>query len=107
MKQTTSNLSDCTDCLKLLGDFWTLRIIESLQNGGLRYCEIQRNIGNLNPVTLADRLKKLEHARLIDRQEETCDKVSVSYNLTPLGRESLPILNAISDFSAKVEADAV
>jgi len=103
MKQLKASPNTCTDTLKLLGDFWTLQIIEALASGELRYCEIQRAIDHVNPVTLADRLRKLEHAQLIDRKLETCDKISVSYGLTKLGRESLPVLDALNTFSSKVE----
>src|SRR5579859_4320223 len=107
MKSVLTNDQTCTASLKLLGDFWTLRIVDVLQTGELRYCEIQRSVDNMNPVTLADRLKKLEHARLVERKEETRDKISVSYCLTDLGREVLPILAAINNFSAKAEARGV
>lgn len=92
----------CTATLKLLGDFWTLRIIEALEPGTLRYCEIQRALENVNPVTLTNRLQKLEYAGLVARMEEVIDKISVSYNLTPRGREALPILAALGTFSKKI-----
>jgi DNA-binding HxlR family transcriptional regulator len=91
----------CIPTLRLLGDYWTLRIIDALEPGELRFCEVQRMVGNLNPVTLTDRLKKLEDANLINRSEETVDKISVAYSLTNLGRETLPVLGAINTFSSK------
>jgi DNA-binding HxlR family transcriptional regulator len=87
--------------LKLLADFWTLNIINSLEAGELRFCEIQRALDNLNPVTLIDRLKKLQEARLIERKEETCDKLSVSYGLTKRGVEILPVIREIRVFAEK------
>ena len=89
----------CIASRKLLGDFWTLSIIDALSHGELRYCELQRAVGGINPVTLATRLKKLEGAKLIARNECIVDKISVSYRLTPLGRDTLPILTAINQFS--------
>lgn len=89
----------CVASLKLLGDYWTLRIIGALQNGELRYCAIQREVGGINPVTLSSRLKTMEQAKIVERACETCDKISVSYCLTDLGRAALPVLSAITDFS--------
>jgi DNA-binding HxlR family transcriptional regulator len=89
----------CVPTLKLLGDFWTLRIIDALSPGEQRYCELQRAVGGLNPVTLTTRLKKLETAQLIGRLEES--KAEVKYHLTPLGREALPVITAMNNFSAK------
>jgi DNA-binding HxlR family transcriptional regulator len=89
----------CVPTLKLLGDFWTLRIIDALSLGEQRYCELQRAVGGLNPVTLTTRLKKLESAQLIGRLEES--RAEVKYHLTPLGREAMPVITAMNNFSAK------
>lgn len=89
----------CMDSLKLLGDFWTLHIIDALRIGELRFCELQRSVGNLNPVTLTNRLKKLEKSQLIRRREESIDRCSVTYSLTDIGRKSLPIVSAVNHFS--------
>lgn len=90
----------CVSTLKLLGDYWTLRIIDALQPGEQRFCEVQRKVDNLNPVTLTDRLKKLEEAGLIYRAEDTVDKISVTYRLTDRGEQTLPVLEAINSFAA-------
>lgn len=102
MKKVASSEKSCAATMKLLGDFWTLRIIDTLQHGGLRYCELQRGVDNLNPVTLTARLKKLEDAGLVSRAEDIEDKVSVSYSLTDTGVSALPILRELDRFSAKL-----
>ncbi len=98
---TTLDISNksCQATLKLLGDYWTLRIIDALQDGELRFCEVQRRVDNLNPVTLTDRLKKLEDAELLVRTEDTVDKVSVTYGLTARGHRCRPVIEAINDFA--------
>jgi DNA-binding HxlR family transcriptional regulator len=95
------NDQTCLNNLKLLGDFWTLRIIDALADGQMRFCEVQRALNNLNPVTLTGRLKKLEESGLINRYEDLEDKVAVVYALTPMGKDALKVINAINDFSAK------
>ena len=92
----------CAASLKLLGDYWTLRIIDALEPGTLRFCELQRALDNLNPATLSARLKKLEQSHLIGREEEAGEKGAVTYYLSPLGREALPVLDALDHFSEKV-----
>ncbi len=99
MNQATT----CPTTLKLLGDYWTLRIIDALSGGETRYCELQRRLDNLNPVTLTARLKKLEQAQLVGRREETCDRVSVAYSLTTLGKQALPVIKAMTDFSQRAK----
>ncbi len=90
--------------MKLLGDYWTLRIIDDLRTGETRFCELQRDLDNINPTTLTNRLKKLEEANLIQRSEETVDKISVTYSLSSLGKEVLPIIKALDRFSARLKA---
>lgn len=96
---TTLNLSNkvCVSSLKLLGDFWTLRIIDALSDGEVRYCELQRKAGEVNPVTLTNKLKNLQQSGLIERHEVT--RADVTYQLTALGKKVLPILSAVNDFS--------
>lgn len=91
----------CAGTMKLLGDYWTLRIIDALNFGEQRFCDLQRHLDNVNPVTLTNRLKKLEEARLINRSEETIDKISVAYSLSDLGKEVLPVISALNNFSLK------
>lgn len=102
MKKSVVIDESCQTSLKLLGDFWTLRIIDALADGELRYCELQRKIDNLNPVTLSNRLKKLENVRLIRRNEDLPIKIAVTYRLTKQGRAALPVVTAINQFSKKL-----
>jgi len=98
MKQ--SQAASCpTAALKMLGDFWTLSIIETLHTGEKRFCQIERELENINPVTLTNRLKKLEQEKIIRRLEETVDKLSVTYSLTDKGTAIMPIIRAIAKFS--------
>lgn len=99
MKTLNPKNTICVKSLKLLGDFWTLRIIDSLKDGSLRFCEVQRSVDNLNPVTLTDRLQKLEKAGLVNRDQDPNNKMSVSYSLTRSGIAALPVLEAITAFS--------
>lgn len=91
----------CVASLKLLGDYHVLRIINALSDGELRYCDLQRDIDSLNPVTFTNRLKKLEEANLVERKETSPG--CVAYDLTTLGRETLPVIKAINTFSTKAK----
>ncbi len=99
MNSVKSDKKICTDTLKLIADYWTLRIIEALSNQPLRFCELQREVGNVNPVTLTSKLHKLEQSKLITRNEGTDNKLSVSYSLTAKGNKALPIIIAINKFT--------
>lgn len=85
--------------LKIFGDYQTLSIVDTLAIGEMRYCELQRALGNMNPVTLARRLKTLEDEGFLERREETVDKLSVTYRLKTKGEHMLPVLESIKKFS--------
>lgn len=87
--------------IKLLGDEWTLHIISTLDREELRYCQIERCLPSINPATLAKRLKKLEQEKLIQRREETVDKLSVTYSLTKKGSAALPVLIKLKEYADK------
>ena len=102
--ESVKSITTCSATMRLLGDFWTLRIIDELSRGEQRFCELQRHLDNVNPVTLTKRLKTLEETHLIQRREEAMDKISVSYALTPLGSETLPVITALTRFSEKASS---
>src|SRR5688572_2341817 len=67
--------------LKIFGDVWNLSIVKVLSETTQRFNELQRNLGNVSPTTLADRLKKLENYGLITQEKQTVDQLSVIYRL--------------------------
>jgi len=86
-----------------LGDYVTLRIVDYLRSHEMRFTELQRAIGDVNSVTLTNRLKRLESNGLVERREATVDRLSVAYSLTPLGQGLLPVLKEIQTFTRQAE----
>lgn len=78
----------CKELLKLVGDFWTVRIVSALESDDLRFCAIERALGDSNPATLANRLKKLEQHGLIARRVVGSDTL---YTLTRNGMRLVPV----------------
>lgn len=89
------------EAMKLVGDFWTLHIVDVLRGQELRYCEIERALPFSNPATLTKRLKRLEEAGIVGRLVETRDKQSVTYVLSEKGAGILPLLDSIKEFTVK------
>ena len=89
------------EALKLLGDYVTLRIVDFLRVNELRFTQLQRSIGDVNSVTLSNRLKRLEAAGVVERKEATIDRQSVAYRLTRLGKGLLPVLREIQNFTKR------
>lgn len=94
-----NNQPICLPSLKILGDFWTLRVIDELSKApSLRFNEIERRLETVNTATLTKRLKTMQDDGLITRVEHT--RADVTYSLTVLGKEAVPILTAVNNFSA-------
>ncbi|TXH01934.1 MAG: transcriptional regulator [Candidatus Moraniibacteriota bacterium] len=87
--------------LKIFGDFETLFIVEVLGQGELRFCALQRALGDMNPVTLTRRLKRLEQEGIIGRRTEADNKLSVSYYLERKGKHMLPVIRGMRQFAEK------
>lgn len=100
MNQHTMSLCSTKE-LKMLGDFWTLQIIQALGSSEKRFSQLERELANINPTTLTNRLKKLESQNIVKRKEETLDKLSVVYRLSEKGRGILPIFQQIKIFADK------
>jgi DNA-binding HxlR family transcriptional regulator len=92
------------ETLKLLGDYTTLRIIDFLRTGALRFTELLRALGDTNSVTLTKRLKHLEIAGILNRHEATFDRQSVSYSLSETGLGLLPVLTEIQNFTRRLHS---
>jgi DNA-binding HxlR family transcriptional regulator len=105
MKQQHNSQQEPDDlmhqALKIFGDVWNLSIVRVLSGTAQRFTELQRNLGNVSPTTLTDRLKKLESYGLVVQEKQTIDQMSVIYTLTDKGKKMLPILRAIESFSKK------
>ena len=107
MRKTETGEEHCrAEILKLVGDYTTLRIIDFLRDGGLRFTALQRALGDADSVTLTKRLKNLEAAGILDRQEATVDKQSVTYSLSDAGRGLLRVLHEIQNFTHQLHASS-
>lgn len=96
MSVTTKN-PICKQSLKLLGDYWTMLIIDKLSDGPLRFRDLELLVDGVNTATLSTRLKNMLAARLIERHEQS--RADVTYSLSELGRQAVPVLKAINDYS--------
>ncbi len=88
----------CLSSLKILSDYWTLRVIDELSDGRtLRFNELERRLEGVNTATLSKRLKDIQDSNLIYRVEKS--RADVAYGLTALGTEAIPLLKAVNHFT--------
>jgi DNA-binding HxlR family transcriptional regulator len=73
--------------IELVGKRWSGTILRALMDGPRRFSEIGGHIPQISDRSLSLRLKELEAEQVIIRRVEPTQPVSVSYELTPKGRD--------------------
>jgi DNA-binding HxlR family transcriptional regulator len=82
--------------LDLVGDRWTLLIIRELElRGKSRYTDLRNGLPGIATNLLADRLRELERAGLIAREEAPPPIATTLFGLTPRGEELRPVLESL------------
>src|ERR1700761_9754991 len=82
--------------LDVVGDRWTLLIVrELLIRGACRYTDLKNGLPGIATNLLADRLRELEAAGLISREEAPPPVATTLFKLTPRGEEMRPVLDEL------------
>ncbi len=87
------------EVLNALSDKWVGLVVVSLADGALRYSEIARTVEGVSQKMLSQTLRSLERNGMITRTVTPSTPIRVDYELTALGAELLPILQAVKTFS--------
>ena len=83
--------------LDVLGERWTLLILRELVGGPRRYGDLRAALPGIATNLLAERLKELQDAGLVDRAELPAPIGRTVYTLSDLGwRKGLPVLRSIA-----------
>ncbi len=85
---------------EVLGEKWTLLIVRELLMGSTRFNEIQRAIPKISATVLNTRLNTLEQVGVIVRKR-TPEQRGHEYQLTPAGRELLPIVMQVGEWGMR------
>jgi DNA-binding HxlR family transcriptional regulator len=89
----------CT--LDLVGDKWSLLVVRDLLRGNVTYGELQNSLERIPTNILADRLKRLEAARLIAKSAYQEHPVRYAYDLTEKGKALSDVLLALVRWGKK------
>ena len=98
-----SNLKSCPIPLgfRTLGKRWTIEIIRELMLDKTKFNQLQKNAPGINPRMLALRLRELEEIGIVGRKVFSGTPVQIEYSLTDLGRDVIPVMYAMTEFSMK------
>lgn len=85
--------------LDILGERWTMLILRELLGGPRRYSDLRAELPGIATNLLAERLKELESAGVVDRAELPPPIARTVYSLSDLGwRQALPVLQSLAWF---------
>ncbi len=88
--------------LGVLGRKWTLLILRDFSFlGHHRFNQFMESIPGLTPRVLTMRLRELEAEGIIQRKPHPGHPLRVEWQLTEMGRDVMPILQAFVGFGAK------
>jgi DNA-binding HxlR family transcriptional regulator len=85
--------------IELLGGRWTGAVLRALFTGSHRFADIKAAVPNLSDTMLSQRLRELEAAGLLERHVMATSPVRVEYQLTQMGRDVNPVLDAVIAWS--------
>ena len=84
--------------VSIIGGKWKLLIIRNLKERPWRFNELQRDIEGISQKVLTDSLRQMIDDGLAYRHDYQEMPPKVEYGLTELGKELLPIIDALADF---------
>ena len=82
---------------EVLGDRWTLLIVREMLGGAKGFNELQRGLPGISRSVLADRLRSLERAEIVERRTGPKGR-TLGYRLTPAGRDLEPVVQALGEW---------
>jgi DNA-binding HxlR family transcriptional regulator len=85
----------CRDVLDLLANKWSALVIGALEDGPVRFGDLQRRLQGISPKVLTATLRRLEDNGFLHREIYPAVPLHVEYSLTPLGRSVATPLSAL------------
>jgi DNA-binding HxlR family transcriptional regulator len=97
-KRSYGQLCPLARALDLVGERWTLLIVNELSFGPKRYTDLMDGLPSIGPQLLAARLRELTAAGLVEKERMPPPAASTVYQLTAKGRELEPTLAELAGF---------
>jgi DNA-binding HxlR family transcriptional regulator len=83
--------------LDVVGDRWTLLIVRELAlRGACRYTDVRNGLPGIASNLLAERLRELERAGVIAREDAPPPIAATLFRLTPRGEQLRPVLEGLT-----------
>ena len=89
--------------MRLIGGKWKGSILWHLQDRPVRFNELCRQMGGASKKMIDQRLKEMETQGLVKRTVISERPISVSYEITDLGRSALGVLSLLKEWTEQYE----
>ena len=98
--KTKDELPACpvATAVALVGGKWKLLILRNLRSRPWRFNALQLDLEGISQKVLTDSLRQMMDDGLVYRQDYQELPPRVEYGLTDLGKEMLPIIDALANF---------
>ena len=93
-----------TECMAVIAGAWAPNVIWSLRAGPRRFNELRIDIPPVSAKVLSARLSELAERSVVNRNVRPTSPPSVEYELTELGAELIPALDAIVEVGHRLKA---
>lgn len=93
--------SPLAEALAVVGDRWSLLLVEALLDGPRRFNDLQDEVAGIAPNVLTQRLRMLEREGIAIAQPYSERPPRFVYELTSAGRELAGALQLLSDWGAR------
>jgi DNA-binding HxlR family transcriptional regulator len=90
-------------CMRVIGKAWSPNVIWYLSAGPRRFGELRRDMPLISAKMLSERLRDLERTGVLRRRVLPSSPPSAEYELTDLGLELMPAIEAIAAVGAKLK----
>jgi DNA-binding HxlR family transcriptional regulator len=84
----------------LLERRWTISVVYASFAGAARFNEFKQACGQIPPRTLAERLRELEAAGVLEKDVVAASPPYYEYRLTERGRRLAPVIRALAGLSS-------
>jgi DNA-binding HxlR family transcriptional regulator len=100
-KRTYGDGCGIAHALDVVGERWALLVVRELLLGPKRFTDLRDGLPNTSPNVLAQRLRELEQAGIVQRRKLPPPAGSSIYELTAWGRDLKPIVISLGSWALR------
>lgn len=94
------------EVMQVLSGRWPTLLLYYLKDGAKRFSDLRRDNPTVSHRMLTLELRKLERAGIVRRTPFDGYPLRVEYDLTPSGRDLVPLVDALGDWWERADAES-